>query len=229
MDIKRKFSEFKDKARHNGVAWAASSLMHFVLRKGFRISDRTIDVYTGDLTALPLFVPQVEGIRFGWMPPDEIPEILSLGDFQINGERVDTYLKNGSKCLGCYVKDRLAGYSWIHFNTYYLDSFDYTLELTKEQAFGGPDFVHPDFRGSGIHAGILTHLAEAVVKEGKTIGVAGVLKDNLTSRKGVGKMEIIPDSLVSIRVIKIGNRILRKQVTTYTDEERKNGWLKQNG
>lgn len=223
MDIKRKFLDFRDKTRHNGMAWAASSLMYFVLRKGFKISDRTMDIYTGDLSTFPVFNPQVDGIRFGWMPEDETPEILSLGDFQINKDRVDTYMKNGSKCLGCYVKDRLCGYSWIHFDSYYFDSFDYTLKLSEEQVYGGPDFVHPDFRGNGIHAGILTHLAEAILKEGKKIGVASIFKDNLTSWKGIEKMEITPGLLATIRVVKIGNRMLRKQVTTFTDEERKNG------
>lgn len=207
----QKFSDFVEKTKHNGPKWAVFQVMQKTLGKLFKFSDRTLIIYNADLSKLPLFTPEIEGIRFGWTKDTDRPVIPTLGDPQVTKEIIEGYFKNGSKCLGCYVNDRLVGYTWIHYKRYDFSLFDYSLPLKDNEVYAGPDFVIPDFRGNGIQPGLLTHAANMLLEDNFNIGYGSTLKDNLSSQKGIAKAG--PQPMREVRVCKFMDYIMHKSIT----------------
>ena len=76
--------------------------------------------------------------------------------------------------------------------------------------YDGPDYVDPAYRGKRLHEAILTRLAAYLRERDYHSAYGSVLKDNISSQKGIDRAGPKPEE--ELRVIKVFGRIIYKKM-----------------
>ncbi|MBU0993171.1 MAG: GNAT family N-acetyltransferase [Proteobacteria bacterium] len=202
---------FYEKARHHGMAWALKRTFFVLMRKVFRYDDSTLILYQIDGQLMPPIPAKIDGITCCWVPEKDKDQILALKDAQLNDELLNDHFRKNGRCLGAYLDGRLIGYIWVFFRFFHFPFFDYTVQLKNNEVYCGINYVIPEYRGNMIQSALFSELCRLLLEENYRFGFGSVIKDNLSSRRGVEKAG--PQAYYSIRVKKLFNRIISKTET----------------
>ncbi len=213
MKTSQSLEQYFNKAKHNGIKWAAGDILKRFFEKVFRIKDNNLIIYDANLAEMPLFDSKLKGVEFKWIPSEDKSTVLALDDWQLGEKKYDEYIGNGSECLGAFYQGTLVAYTWAHFEKFEFSSFKYTLHMKDNEAYAGPDFVAPEYRGNGLQPAILTHAAAEMLKKNYDIGLGSIMQNNLASKRGVAKAG--PKPIREIRVVRFYKYIVHRKLKEY--------------
>ena len=131
----------------------------------------------------PVAVETAPGVRIRLTEEDDLAGLAEL--MYISQEELRDILAQGNKCMLAYVDNHLAGYSWIYYHSYRISDVCYTVIAQQGEAYVGPDYVHPDFRGRRIHSSLLQAVFSLLNQEGYKVALGSVNIRNTASIKGL--------------------------------------------
>ena len=175
-----------------------------------RISDHTLVIYGNKVDGIPVLDAKID-VRFDWVSEAERDQILQLGFVELDQEKIERYYQQGARCFGAFHQDRLIAYLWVFFSDFEFVTMDYTIRIAPHEFYAGYDYVDPHYRGQRIHEALLSRMIAWTRENGYRFGYGSVLKDNLSSHKGVSK---VAKPIHEVRVVKIGKRTLHQKVTS---------------
>ena len=128
-------------------------------------------------------------ISYSFLGVDRANEIES-NDY-LKREQIYALFNRGAICLGAFVDGKLAGYVWAQFRPTSYPFFDYEF-VFEEDAYVGPDYVFPEFRGNKIHGALSTRMFAYLKKSGFNGVWSSVWQTNYSSIKGLIEVEYYP-------------------------------------
>lgn len=198
------FSRFTNKIKQNGIRWVLNIMWALIVNLVFR--KRTLLILEKDLDKIDLAEAKINP-EYKLISRNDIIKILNLK--HLKEGILNEYLENKSKCLGAFWNDRVIGYCWVHFRKYYFPFFDYYLKIKDKEAYIGPAFVDPEFRGKRLYGALMSRLFVNLKKNGCLLVYGSVWDTNIASIKGVKKIGFLPVNY--IKVIRIFKKIVYKK------------------
>ena len=86
-------------------------------------------------------------------------------------------------CFVAAVDGRIRHYSWVHFEVEY----PALRRLAAGDALIGPCFTHPDARGLGVYAHVLTTICAELRRQGFRRALIETSRANTSSQRGIEK------------------------------------------
>ncbi len=150
---------------------------------GYWAKKDTTIIVRKDLSRINVVQAKLD-VQYRWVEKAAIQEFMAAhGAF--NASDVDDFVSRGARCLGAFVGPRLVGYVWIHYDYYRFLFFDHQIVLGPGEAFVGPAFVAPEYRGSRIYPALLTQSFRELAKEGFRVAYGNVGVTNTASIRGI--------------------------------------------
>ena len=206
----------KKKTKQYGFGWTFSRSMNIVFARLLRIHDLRNLIYIKPFppksVEFPMVKAKIDHVEYAWVPREDDSKILALDCSLINKTIIEKFRSKDSKCFGAFIKDRLIGFIWVHFWEFELSDLDYTLKMNVDEAYFGPDYVAPEFRGKRLHAALLRNVTLPLIEENYRFGYGGVYVKNLSSRKSIEREGA--KSLRYLRTIKFGRYTVYKLPAT---------------
>ncbi len=118
---------------------------------------------------------------------DKIRQIENIEEW-LTG-KIGPDIKNDGICLLALDGERVAGFNWINFNTFYMPIIDKTMTFRPDKAWSQQITVHPDYRGKGLGSGLRHTIFTELKKRGIKKFYGGTLHinvPNIQSSKRVG-------------------------------------------
>lgn len=170
----------------------------FYVRRSFYLLRRDI---TG-----PVQITKAPGVEARLAAEADFPKLAEL--MYLTPAEVKAKVQSGCQCMLGLADGEIAGYSWINYEKYYISDVDYEVVVQPGQAYFGPGFVHPHYRGRRVHSVILDNMCEKLRSEGIQVALSSVNVTNYNSIKG-----LVRSSFYAIERIDYRKTLRRRQTT----------------
>jgi GNAT superfamily N-acetyltransferase len=140
-------------------------------------------VWYRELTGAPL-TPAFSPAVFGRVQaPQETELAQALGSAALARDRLAT----GRRGYAAWLEGRLVAYGWVSFGQEPVGELGLLVQLQPDEAYVWDCATLPEYRGRGLYAGLLAHIAQALRAEGlRTVWIGADFR-NLPSQAGIGR------------------------------------------
>lgn len=204
----------KKRIKQYGFGWTFSRSMNIVFSRFLRIHDLRNLVYIKPFppkgVEYPVVDAKIDDVEYAWISREDDEKVLLLNYALANKNLIEKYRNKGSKCFGAFIKERLIGFIWVHFGEFELPDLDYIIKMNIDEAYFGPDYIVPEFRGKRLHAALLTRLLVLLQEENYRFGYGDVYVKNLSSIRSIEREGA--KSLRYLRTIRFGRYTVYKKI-----------------
>jgi len=175
--------------------------------KSILFKKATIIFVSTELSNINTINPQNINITYKFVDQTHISQIASADYLSIN--QVKTLFNKKAKCLGAFEGDTLVGYVWFQCMPTNYPFFNYTFNFNNN-AYIGPDYVSPLYRGKRIHGALLCRMLKYLKKQNYTVAWTSVWSDNIPSIRGLMAVGFEPK--FEITAIRILNKLIYRKI-----------------
>lgn len=138
---------------------------------------------------------------------------IATNDY-LSTNQINSLFNRQAKCLGAFERDKLVGYVWVQYMPTYYPFFNYEFNFAND-AYVGPDYVFPPYRGKKIHGALLSYIFKYLKDEGYSVAWTGVWTNNLSSIKGLTEVGYKPE--LEVTAIRILNQLIYRKIKKRSD------------
>lgn len=111
----------------------------------------------------------------------DVNSLHKLGHERLSSGLAESWLKKHSVCYVGKIDNNVAAYCWIHQDSYYIDQSLGAFELKDDEAWVGPLYVDPRYRGMGLATSQIQYALKDQCDIGTTIFLTAISSGNLAS------------------------------------------------
>jgi GNAT superfamily N-acetyltransferase len=135
---------------------------------------------------------------------------IATADY-LSSTHAHALFNKNAKCLGAFKDDMLVGYVWFQCMPTHYPFFNYNFDYKKD-AYVGPDYVSPPYRGKRIHRALLSYMFKYLQNQGYNTAWTSVWLNNTPSIRGL--MAVGYEPRFQITAVRVFKRLVYKKIKT---------------
>jgi hypothetical protein len=121
--------------------------------------------------------------RFGWLAAEDAAELAQISGTDVSP--LAARLASGRRCWAAWASGQIASWGWVSADTEQVGGLGLVVRLGLGEAYIWDCATAPPFRRQGLYAGVLAHMALALLAEGVHTLWIGADFTNTPSQAGI--------------------------------------------
>jgi RimJ/RimL family protein N-acetyltransferase len=149
---------------------------------------------------IPMAPPHVS-VTFDYLNDTHMPEYVQLQP-EVEESRIRDRFRHGHTCFAARYEERLVAVAWATPHRIHMSYVSFVRPLPDKCIYFYESFTDPNYRNRSIQTALCTHMMRYFAGKGFLRVIAGVVPENMSSRRKNEKCGFRP--LEMIRFVRLG-------------------------